>query len=560
MNGFSTLLLLLVAQVSTPAQVPQSTGRDYGWDIDKSGNLFYIVQLSPTEVGIMQETNTRIAARQRSGEQMRDPRTGRPVIQPEEVYTDMPRELIGRVSRITVRIGDAILPRNPPLREIKARFPLYNADEAVASAIGRGNFADIESNKIVNAQNDGGLPPANYADMAAQLANEQGAPLNGLRTPALPPRNNASSSLLDATRGNTGAARNSTQYKDTAALPPFPNSGTRPSSTAQSTASTDPLRDPLSEPLWNLSDRPAASSRRDDVASRATQGRAPAYDRQGSLGVAPASGETPFGNRPPRYPASDPRSQDPASIARSTATGAAATYANENRQDAQWQGANPGYANANSAAPRTPLTSQNPNYNPNAPAGPAYQPPAQGPPYAPNPQLAQSQVPNGQVPNGQVQQQPIYGNYGYGPMQMNPYNQFVGGYNPGFPPAAGASSFRDPEISEIKDSVRALLEESKKEKEEDKRLPSTSPSEAELRLAANTSASGRLNGLTPEGTAGNNGQEQEPESAFTEASNAFARIFFLVSLVANCYLVYLIRKLLLRYRSLLTTVRTHAIS
>ena len=48
-------------------------------------------------------------------------------------------------------------------------------------------------------------------------------------------------------------------------------------------------------------------------------------------------------------------------------------------------------------------------------------------------------------------------------------------------------------------------------------------------------------------------------NAVAEAGNVLVKMFFLVSLVANCYLIYLIRKLLMRYRSLLSTVRSHAV-
>lgn len=50
------------------------------------------------------------------------------------------------------------------------------------------------------------------------------------------------------------------------------------------------------------------------------------------------------------------------------------------------------------------------------------------------------------------------------------------------------------------------------------------------------------------------------ESNLAKTGNVLVQMFFLVSLVANCYLVYLIRKLLVRYRSLLSTVRSHAIA
>jgi hypothetical protein len=45
-------------------------------------------------------------------------------------------------------------------------------------------------------------------------------------------------------------------------------------------------------------------------------------------------------------------------------------------------------------------------------------------------------------------------------------------------------------------------------------------------------------------------------NSVASAGSVLIQMFFLVSLVANVYLVFLIRKLLHRYRSLLTTVRS----
>ncbi|MFN3190667.1 MAG: hypothetical protein ACE361_09110 [Aureliella sp.] len=558
MNGFSTLLFLLFAQVGiTPPPTVQSTERDFGWDIDRAtGDLFYIVQLSPTEVGIMEEVNERIAARQRSGLPMQDPKTGRPVIQPEEVFTDMPRELIGRVSRITVRIGDAILPRNPSLRDIPRRFPLYNTDEAVASVLGRGNFADIESEKVVNAQNDRGLPPlTNLPDLARQLEQNSSAPQNQLRAPALPTANGGSSFLNDS-RGNGTTP-------GTSNLPPFNNTADNALSRSglqdPSRSQAAPLRDPASEPLWNSS----TGRLSDSSASRQDPSRANGYDNQNNFGVSQASNETPYGNRQPRYSAADPRNQDPASMPtiptnNSAASGANQQYASENQQNAQWRsGVNGqlagGYPPGNGTAQRNP-TQQNPNYGV---AGTNYQQPQQ----QPNPASVQNpQAGGAPYPNAQMQQ-PIYGNYPYGNQPAFPYNQFATSFNPSFPPAAGNSSLRDAAITELKDEFKELADSIKKKDEEDaKRLPSTSPSEPQFRLASNNTPGGVSDGRTTGGSENGQSQNQEPESAFAKTSDAFAKILFLVSLVANCYLVYLIRKLLLRYRSLLTTVRTHAIS
>ena len=56
----------------------------------------------------------------------------------------------------------------------------------------------------------------------------------------------------------------------------------------------------------------------------------------------------------------------------------------------------------------------------------------------------------------------------------------------------------------------------------------------------------------------NNAASNAAAVANMNAGNVLVQMFFLVSLVANVYLVFLIRKLLSRYRSLLATVRSHA--
>lgn len=66
-----------------------------------------------------------------------------------------------------------------------------------------------------------------------------------------------------------------------------------------------------------------------------------------------------------------------------------------------------------------------------------------------------------------------------------------------------------------------------------------------------TSASDSKNQDTQNGSSANSGSGPERHN--------YVVMFFMVSLVGNLYLVYLIRKLLTRYRSLLSTVRSHAV-
>ena len=197
MNGI-TLLVLLTMFGQVGAAGPATTGsteRDYGWQVSpEDGALEYIVQISPQKAAQMQ--------------------TGQ-----WENSSDMPPQLVGRATRILVRIGDAVLPRTPSLAEIESRMPRYNSAADLNAALGPGRVSDVES--VVNVQggnlpalpsNPGGMSQPNVIDQAAQAA---------------PSRPSLSSQFLNDSR-NAGNSTASGFPAAPSGLPstsvPFPNS------------------------------------------------------------------------------------------------------------------------------------------------------------------------------------------------------------------------------------------------------------------------------------------------------------------------------------------------
>ena len=119
-------LLLIQAQIGL-SQQPADTTRDFGWMIDKDdGALVYIVQVAPSQATQMQLNRL-------------------------ENLSDIPPELVGRTTRISVRIGTDPLPRTPSLAEIQ-KMPRYGTASDVTAALGPGRISDLEPGSVVNVQ------------------------------------------------------------------------------------------------------------------------------------------------------------------------------------------------------------------------------------------------------------------------------------------------------------------------------------------------------------------------------------------------------------------------
>ncbi len=143
MNGIRLLVLIAAIgqmgvaagqQGGTPAIGPN---RDYGWKFDdqrNDGALCYIVQVSPEDALIMQRDF-------------------------QEYPSDMPPDLVGRVTRILFRIGTEVLPQTPSLEEIR-KVPRVASPGDVNAILGPGRSSNVEGDAVVNVQQDRSLAPS----------------------------------------------------------------------------------------------------------------------------------------------------------------------------------------------------------------------------------------------------------------------------------------------------------------------------------------------------------------------------------------------------------------
>ena len=465
--------------------------KDFGWQIHpKDKVLEYIVQLSPSDILAIEDSKSQ------SG------------LDALEKSSLIPPELMGRAKRVVVRIGTDDLPRIPSLAEIERTIPRVNNDNDIAAAIGSGRFSDVESDKIVQAQSNGGFPsfPApqgrstqeslsdlsdNVIDRAASAAgrsavdsatglagaasdlgsrflNEAGnavdAAANAARdrfsatSPNVPTRS-APPPLgsQDLAARNDSSSRVPSRFQDTA-----PNTGAPLPSTG------NPSQTPMTAPLdRNSIDRTATNWQPGTLSN--TNPNAPTYDN--------------FGNS---VPSLDPRSNTQGGFGRAPGQGLA--------NDIFQQNPNLGTAaNGNS-----PFNGYNAAQNPNSQ-------------YAGQPS------------------DPRFGSQIGFAGQPGLGNQ--GGFANNDPRAVGNNGA----LSNIPDG----------------RLASAAgqiPRGNEGNGNGNTSNGG--NQSSPSDLAGS-----APVETATQQRDSFLQVFFILSLVVNFYLTTLLRKLLGRYRALLTSVR-----
>lgn len=99
----------------------ESDGKNYGWQINKLGELEYLIQISPSMLRDMQ-----------------DP------VNKSELESRIPRELVGRIKRVVVSIGNDTLPRTP-LSEVERLMP-------ATASLPTGKLQNLEGN-VVNVNN-----------------------------------------------------------------------------------------------------------------------------------------------------------------------------------------------------------------------------------------------------------------------------------------------------------------------------------------------------------------------------------------------------------------------
>lgn len=112
----------------------EADGKNYGWQINKLGELEYLIQISPSMLRDMQ-----------------DP------VQKNELESYIPKQLVGRIKRVVVSIGNEILPRTPSLLEVERLVP-------VTASLQPGRFQDLEGSVVhVNNPSDNGYQNFNHS-------------------------------------------------------------------------------------------------------------------------------------------------------------------------------------------------------------------------------------------------------------------------------------------------------------------------------------------------------------------------------------------------------------
>ncbi len=290
MNGIRLLLFFVIsAQVLVAfAQVEIGTERDYGWSVNKDdGALEYIVQIDPDKKRRMELRSVQYPDGQESA-------------------SNMPRELIGRASRVVVRFGTAVLPREPSLQELERTPRLFESPNVGAAAmLGPGSLRDLEpSAPVRDIQGQGSAPvfpsipnslsgsqieSGSFADQAAQTANTLRNNLNESLSSAMPdpgllaqnlPSQLGGSSFLNETRGDGSNSK----FNNTA------NPASSPSNPATNPQTNTPTK-PLDYPPTSSGNSPFASG--NQPAANNTNNRTPGFN----------SGLGTINNTPPLYPA-----------------------------------------------------------------------------------------------------------------------------------------------------------------------------------------------------------------------------------------------------------------
>ncbi|MEZ6077404.1 MAG: hypothetical protein R3C56_17555 [Pirellulaceae bacterium] len=490
MNGIGLLVLIAAAgQIgATPQIVPNNS---FGWQFDQINPdraLCFIVQVSPEVAATMQRTA-------------------------HERPADMPPELVGRATRIVFRIGNDLLPQDPPLEELR-KMPIVNSSANVTAQLGGGRMTDVEPNDVVNVQQDRTGAPKLPAYPSQSPTN------------APQPPTDFSNRLQQGAENLVDQARN--LARGTQGLPPNPS--------GRATGSGSPMPDYSatgnssrlgSSPPDNNFNPPQR-----ELANTATN-----IDANGWPRSQPTIGGTPGGdrNRDDASRIADNRFGNP------NTAGAAGSFAGNNG------GAIPasGYGQ----------TGYDPNYgSPN--------PPSLGPQEMFT-RIAPIQTPSngfGSYPGNQGQGKFNSGTPGsnsnpgqsqFGPGQFTQNGQ---GYGDGrYPPPLNAPQGSNP----------PYVNHGQGGNDDFGRIAANPIGGGQnTSLPASNDPSGQ--GASRPGAAGGAGRGNSPSDETKEASaganksTAFENIlpaFFILSLLVNFYLGSLIRKLLTRYRALLANMR-----
>ncbi|GAB5404636.1 MAG: hypothetical protein Aurels2KO_28670 [Aureliella sp.] len=422
-----------------------SPERTFGWDYDENAELYYIHQISPAHAKQM----------------LQELEMGKDLIY---ANSTMPKELVGRIRKITVQIGTEILPRNPSLEQLNSIARLDRSEvEAQLDRLGRGSIARVEP--------DGQAMPVQLPGSGPSFGPSQQR-LGDSSTPA------PGSQFLNDAGGST-------------ALPDYGdyNNGPTPPPTTQADPNYDRMAAlPTSTP--GRGDRYQQGNGQANSLRGGYDGRTAPYSDPPTL--TPNNNPTGFGNQP----------QVPSFGQGGLAAAGDRTLNNRDNQLAADYN-NPNYQAQNQRTPD--YTNQS------------------------------GALTSGGYPNGMrdLQNQPAYASTAQpNSSSQQPYDyERIASRNQASPalpstaPSAAAKFAQQQDSlspSDLKREIEAAAAEAKEEGRE----------EAKKEVAAKT--------------------------ATIQNQNNLIGLFCVLSLVVNCYLFMLIRKLLTRYRTLLTNVRSQA--
>lgn len=503
MNGFMMCVLL-----AATGQVSDTSERDFGWQINPDdGKLEYIVQVSPEKAGYMAS-----AAKEQASE--------------------VPSDVAARLSRVVVRIGTEPIV-STPLEEVRKLPVVTTAVLAnIEATAGRGRFSSLEDAPAGNIQHVAGdnsppslsaapnkLPsvPGKLLDQASQLGNELSDALKSDLSNAINTRsaeairsaenllaqnvtpnltpNSAASGFLNDSRGSSS---NGNKYNHTATQPATPPAG----SSSGGLTSAPPAIGPM-PPASNYPTAPAHNHAPDD-----------GYHNNGTA-AAPTNSSTIAGGgyAYPNYPAGN--SSMPGAT---TGTASPGTVPGQPYGMTPLNGSSPSGNMAGGKFGGLPRgATGSPQYNEYATPGPSSG-------------LGTTYPYGTQPPYGQGSNLPPagYGGQGYVP---DPLSIPSGYYQP----------------TRVADNRSPLS------------VPSTSSGGTATGNTSSTPSSGSNNSSKGRTSGGN--QDTDVAGTYSNRSGMenILPVMFVLSLVVNFYLGMLIRKLLTRYRSLLSSVRSQAI-
>lgn len=429
----------------------------------------------------------------------------------KEFQSEIPKELVGRIQRVVVSIGTQILPRTPSLQEIPQRVPV------IASLPGR--FRDLEPDAPVANVNNNQFPqpPGSLGSNADRSSTLSGSP----PIPTTP----LGGTFMDQARsGNANSS--SSAGRSTPGSPALPGSGAaNPATAFNSNQSTPPPALP-----GGFNNQAGMSDQQGRFADTARPNPS-AMPTDGSTGNWAAS-QNPVA---PQWP-SGPTSADPYALG---GTQPPAGYPNAAGSTA------PNYQPGNAA--QTGWASQPGNHQPtyNQPGynQPGYNQPngyAQPPAYAQHPNFAQ--------PPANTSAGGDYGRPGAG---------FPGTATGGFgdPPGSAGQSLADrtrgtdrwgnavtagPPAGRPGDTLVASRPRDSQNLS-DSTLTARDPMSASSGMESSSSHHDLL---------------QRQTVAAKESNNYHLFVFFVLSVAVNLWMVHLLRSLYLRYRTLLTSLRS----